>query len=141
MQIGFLRLLYCESSKIGICVYSVFGLQADEMVRLARNYLVAWFAMLAIACQIFFGMAHVTAMLAVAAGPQALQQNADSLSFSLLQICSVNGLIAFQDNPYSNGAEGEDGQIAKDRCPVCLSAAIGPLMISDAGLDFAPSDP
>lgn len=102
------------------------------MGQLRSNYLVTWFAMLAIACQIFFGIAHVTAMLvAVSAGPHFLDRNSDSLSFSLLQICSANGLIAIEDDPHSSD---DKDQIAKDRCPVCVSAAVGPAlhMVVDA---------
>lgn len=101
------------------------------MGQLRSNYLVTWFAMLAIACQIFFGMAHITAMLAVAAGSQILEKGGNSLSFSLLQICSANGLISIEDDPYSSE---DNEQVAKDRCPVCVSAAVGPAldMVADA---------
>ncbi len=100
------------------------------MVQLARNYLATWFAMLAIASQVFFGMAHIAAMLAVAAGPLVLK-SPDSLSFSLLQICSANGLISFQDDPSASPDNPDPDQIAKDRCPVCVSAAVAPCLDSD----------
>lgn len=104
------------------------------MIKLARHYLAAWFAMLAISLQILFGMAHLTAMMAVAAGPLVLK-NPDSLSYSYLQICTANGLISFEnDKAVPDGQNGEDPSKAQDRCPVCSSAATSPFTADSGAL-------
>lgn len=97
----------------------------SKLNTLARSYLAAWFAMLAISLQVLFGMAHTTAMMAVAAGPLILN-NPDSLSYSYLQICTANGLISFDNGALPDGASEDGSDKATDRCPVCTSAATSP---------------
>ncbi|HAT85620.1 DUF2946 family protein [Cohaesibacter gelatinilyticus] len=107
-----------------------------RLSQLARSYIAAWFAMLAISLQIVFGMAHTAAMLAVAAGPLILN-SPDSLSYSYLQICTANGLISFEGGSLPEGSSERDQEKAKDRCPVCTSAATSPFT-ADAGIPICP---
>ncbi len=108
-----------------------------RLSQLARSYIAAWFAMLAISLQILFGMAHTTAMLAVAAGPLVLN-SPDSLSYSYLQICTANGLISFESGSLPEGSSEGDQEKAKDRCPVCTSAATSPFT-ADNSIPICPS--
>ncbi|WP_319496068.1 hypothetical protein [uncultured Cohaesibacter sp.] len=95
------------------------------MRALRKDSLAVCVTLIALTCQLFFGVVHATSVWTAAAGDVAKVQKG-STAYSFLQICSAGGLIILDDESGSNNAP-EKG-VNPDNCPVCASAAIAPML-------------
>ncbi len=95
------------------------------MRALRKDSLAVCVTLIALTCQLFFGVVHASSVWTAAAGDVA-KVHKGSIAYSFLQICSVGGLIILDDEGGSNGAP-EKG-VNPENCPVCASAAIAPML-------------
>ena len=90
---------------------------------LRHDILASSIALIALICQLFFGLVHTTTVWVAAAGPVA-QVEKGSVAESFLQICSAGGLVTL------DGEEDSSGQFDASQCQVCSSAVAAPLLDS-----------